>query len=241
MITKIAGTVLFQLSAASFVYFVCGRYFLPLWDQPRLFPRAPRVVSSLLLISVAAIVVSFLLIRSLPWIVGNLVMAGVFAWAMARWLIGSPGELLAEDIIAANHMTYTKLRDERPGQDEHFYLANTLLRRFMVRLELTGGSLPGMEHGSMAQEDRRRAEENQLNLIAWSETMRFSVLDPPNSIRALALYVVYKELPSQAHRYEEEFGRLTGPVYAMDDEAFLELYGRKNPRTAERMGEDDEP
>jgi hypothetical protein len=46
---------------------------------------------------------------------------------------------LAAGVIKANESTYWKLRKQRPGREEHFYLATTLFRRFLTRLQLTGG------------------------------------------------------------------------------------------------------
>jgi len=147
---------------------------------------------------------------------------------------------LAQDIIKANEKTYRRVRKERPGEDEHFYLATTLLRRFLTKLEVTGKTLPSLEKLNLEQEEKQQAEKHQLNNIAWNETRLFSVLDPPDSIRALALYVVYKEVPSEAHRYEEEYNRIMEPVMKMEkDGTFMDLYRKKNPNIAKLMNELD--
>jgi len=147
---------------------------------------------------------------------------------------------LAEDIIKANEKTYRRVRKERPGEDEHFYLATTLLRRFLTKLEVTGKTLPSLEKLKLEQEEKQQAEKHQSNIIAWNETRLFSVLDPPNSIRALALYIVYKEVPSEAHRYEEEYNRIMEPVMKMEkDGTFMDIYRKKNPNIAKLMNELD--
>jgi hypothetical protein len=134
---------------------------------------------------------------------------------------------LAEDIIKANEKTYWKVREERPGEDEHFYLATTLLRRFEARKKL------GQDLGLLN-------DKENLNLVTNSETMSFSVLDPPKSIRALALYIVYKEVPSEAYRYEEECNRIMEPVMKMEENGtFMDLYRKKNPNMAKQMDELD--
>jgi len=134
---------------------------------------------------------------------------------------------LAEDIIKANEKTYWKVREERPGEDEHFYLATTLLRRFEARKKL------GQDLGLLN-------DKENLNLVTNSETMSFSVLDPPKSIRALALYIVYKEIPSEAYRYEEEFNKIMEPIIRMrEDGTFMGLYRKKNPNIAKPMDELD--
>jgi hypothetical protein len=134
---------------------------------------------------------------------------------------------LAEDIVKANEKTYWKVREERPGEDEHFYLATTLLRRFEARKKL------GQDLGLLN-------DKENLNLVTNSETMSFSVLDPPKSIRALALYIVYKEVPSEAYRYEEEYNRIMEPVMRMEENGtFMDLYRKKNPNMAKQMDELD--
>lgn len=89
------------------------------------------------------------------------------------------------------------------------------------------------------------AERQTLSILAWNESKLFSVLDRPHSIRALALYVVYKELPPEAYSYAEEYNTLMGPVLRMvEDGTFEDLYRRRNPKIAaqseklDRRGED---
>lgn len=80
-----------------------------------------------------------------------------------------------------------------------------------------------------------------MNLLALTETHLFSVLDYPNSIRALGLYMVYKERPDIIEKhpeFEAEYGRLIEPVLrAQQDGTFLEWYKRKNPKLAAQMRE----
>jgi hypothetical protein len=144
---------------------------------------------------------------------------------------------LAEDIIKANEKTYWKVRSERPGEDEHFYLGTTLLRRFEARKQLGQNFLSSMtqKHGLSPKD-----EKEMLNMITAAETRLFSVLDPPDSIRALALYIVHKELPSEAHLYEEEYNKIMEPVIKMEEDGtFMDLYRKKNPNMAKQMDELD--
>jgi hypothetical protein len=132
---------------------------------------------------------------------------------------------LAEDIIKAMEKTYWRVKKEKPGEDEHFYLASTLLRRFEVRKKL-GQDLGLLNH------------KESLNLIVFNETMTFSILDPPESIRALSLYIVYKEVPSEAYRYEDEFNKIMEPVLKMEENGtFMSIYRKKNPTIAKQMSE----
>jgi hypothetical protein len=144
---------------------------------------------------------------------------------------------LAEDILKANEKTYWKGRSERPGEDEHFYLSTTLLRRLEARKQL------GQDFLSSAKQRfglSPKDEKEMLNIIIAAETRLFSVLDPPDSIRALALYIVYKEVPSEAHRYEEEYNRIMGPIVKMEEDGtFMDLYRKKNPNMAKQMDELD--
>ena len=129
---------------------------------------------------------------------------------------------LAEDIIKANEKTYWKARSERPGEDEHFYLDTTLLRRFEATKQLGQDFLSGakQKYGHSPED-----EKEMLNMITAAETRLFSVLDPPDSIRALALYIVYKEVPLEAHRYEEEYNKIMGPILKMEEEGtFMDVY-----------------
>ena len=144
---------------------------------------------------------------------------------------------LAEDTIRANERTYWKVREERPGEDEHFYLATTLLRRFEARKMLGQDPYAHMKQKYVISPEQ---EKEMSGMINYSETRLFSVLDPPDSIRALALYVVYQELPREAHRYEEEYNRIMGPVMKMEEDGtFTYLYRKKNPNIAKQMDELD--
>ena len=146
---------------------------------------------------------------------------------------------LAEDIIKANEKTYWIVRSERPGEDEHFYLDTTLLRRFAARKQLGQDFISSVkqEYGLSPKD-----EKEMLNMIAAAETRLFSVLDPPDSIRALALYIVYKEVPSEAHRYEEEYNRIMEPIMRMEEDGTsMDLYRKKNPNMAKQMDELNRP
>jgi len=129
---------------------------------------------------------------------------------------------LAENIIKVNEETYFDLKKKHPDRDEHWLLANTWLKIF-----------------SSTKEAKRKGPE-LMKFIAWKDTLNFSILDPPKSIRALALYIVYKEVPSEAYRYEEEVNKIMEPIMRMrDDGTFMGLYRKKNPNSAKQMDELD--
>ena len=48
-----------------------------------------------------------------------------------------------------------------------------------------------------------------MKFIAYKDTLNFSILGPPQSIRGLALYLVYKELGEEyAFLYDSEFSQI---------------------------------
>jgi hypothetical protein len=66
----------------------------------------------------------------------------------------------------------------------------------------------------------------------------FSVLDYPASIRALSRYAVYKRIPMQSYRYEEEYDKIMTPIMKMYEAGtFIDVYKVKNPKVMKRMGE----
>jgi len=71
-----------------------------------------------------------------------------------------------------------------------------------------------------------------MNLIAYQDTFNFSILDPPKSIRALALFIVYKELPKEVVKYALEYSEIMEPfVESNQNNTFLLIYKKKNSKT----------
>ncbi len=70
--------------------------------------------------------------------------------------------------------------------------------------------------------------------MALPETMQFACVAPPNNIRALGLYFVFKECPHIAQSYPKfglEYARLMAPVIAATANGSIEaLYRRFNPQ-----------
>ena len=124
-------------------------------------------------------------------------------------------QILAEEIIRANERTYDLLRKKYPGRNEHDYLALTYLSRRDAHRAI------GMDSIS----------EEELSVISYTETRTFAVLPSPQSIRALALYILFKEradLISDSHK--TEFTELMEPVFRAEQEKlFEEWYARTNP------------
>ena len=72
-----------------------------------------------------------------------------------------------------------------------------------------------------------------MQIVSFTETMQFACLPYPGNVRALALYIVYKERPDIVRRYprfSEEFNKLMAPVMAAIGSGSIEdLYHKYNP------------
>ncbi len=123
--------------------------------------------------------------------------------------------ILTENIIKANEDSYYNLRKKFPGKNEHDYLAMTYAAR--------------RKAGAVVRNDS--ITEEQIELLAYTETQLFAVLKPPNSIRALALYILYKERPDLlTDSYSNEYTNLVEPILkSQDDGTFWKWYEKTNP------------
>jgi len=130
----------------------------------------------------------------------------------------------SENLIKSLEDTYYGLRKKHPGRDEHWYLANTWLGRY----------------GSTKQSRQKGPKLTQF--IAYKDTHLYSILEPPKSMRGLALFLVYKELgEQQALHYASEFNLILEPVMKIKAEnLFLDKYREKNPWTWERNQVEDD-
>jgi hypothetical protein len=121
----------------------------------------------------------------------------------------------AENLITSLESIYFDLKEKNPDRDEHWFLANTWLERY----------------GSSKQSKQKGAEWTKF--VAYKDTLQFSILEPPKSIRGLALFLVYMELgEEQALCYADEFSQLMEPVMESSGTSlFLDKYKQRNPRT----------
>jgi len=132
----------------------------------------------------------------------------------------------AENLMKSLEQTYSDLRKGHPDRDEHWFLANTWLRRY----------------GST--EEAKQKGPELMKFIAYKDTHQFSILEPPRSIRGLALFLVYKELrEQQAMYYTSEFSQIMEPIIRSRARyEFLQKYKERNPRTwKENQAEGDSP
>ena len=135
-----------------------------------------------------------------------------------------------KDIMEYFEINYLKSRELHSfDEDEHRYLIDTLLfihekrqtlRSFFER-ELGLGEREAMWHS-----------------LAFNETMLFSVLDYPASIRALSLYAVYKRRPMQSYQYEEVYDKIMTRIVQMYEAGtFIDVYKVKNPKVMKETSE----
>jgi hypothetical protein len=135
-------------------------------------------------------------------------------------------ELHPEELIQLLENIYTRLREQNPDQDEHWVLANTWVARY-------GSSKQAKKEGPA-----------WIKFVAYKDTLQFSILEPPKSVRALALFLVYKELGEDSVApYATEYASLYETIEAYRNKhIFLDEYKKRNPQTwSENLVRDDSP
>lgn len=120
-----------------------------------------------------------------------------------------------ETLIAKLETTYSQLRENNPDRDEHWLLANTWLTRYA------------------SSKQAKERDTAWTKFVAYKDTLQYSVLETPKSIRGLALFLIYKELgEEQVIPYATEFSQLMDAVMkSRENHTFLDEYKRRNPRT----------
>ncbi len=114
------------------------------------------------------------------------------------------------------------------NEDEHKYLIDTLLFIHEKRKALP----------SFMRELGLWEKEAMWHSLAFNETMLFSVLDYPASIRALSLYAVYKRRPMQSYQYEEVYDTIMTRIMQMYEAGtFIDVYKAKNPKVMKETNE----
>ncbi|MBW1924044.1 MAG: hypothetical protein JRJ35_11275 [Deltaproteobacteria bacterium] len=122
-------------------------------------------------------------------------------------------EAMGEEIIRMQEDSYEKARQLYPDSDPHVLLAQVWLTRQAA-------------HG-------RDVHSEAMQITAFTETMQFACLPYPQNIRALALFIVYKERPDiiqRFTRFSQEFQELMAPVSAaVESGDFERIYRKHNP------------
>lgn len=134
-----------------------------------------------------------------------------------------------KDIMEYFTINYLKARElHHFDEDEHRYLIDTLL---FIHEKM--GTLPSFMRDLGLWE-----KEAMWHSLAFNETMLFSVLDYPASIRALSLYAVYKRIPMQSYQYEEVYDKTMTPIVQMYEAGtFIDVYKVKNPKVMKETSE----
>ena len=133
-----------------------------------------------------------------------------------------------KDIMEYFEINYSKAHETHFDKDEHRHLLDTLL------LVFEGKKALDTPMRSLGLWDKEAMWES----LAFNETMLFSALDYPASIRALSLYAVYKRIPLQSYRYEEIYNKIMTPIVKMYEAGnFIDAYELKNPKIMKSMGE----
>ena len=151
----------------------------------------------------------------------------------------------AEKLISLLEKTYWSLRKDFPNQDEHFYLMKTLFTPFAARAEVGQnplnyiGKVWKFEIPDFFVETWKSHWERFATFFSYVETEKFSILNPPDSIKALIYFAVYKEFPKESYRYDKEIDRIMLPILKMPNRVFKELYRTKNPISFKKMIELD--
>jgi tetratricopeptide (TPR) repeat protein len=151
----------------------------------------------------------------------------------------------AEQLISLLENTYWNLRKEFPDQDEHFYLARTLFMPFAERAKIGQNPLDyiikvwKIEIPDYFVETWKTHWEGFTTYFSYAETKIFSVLNPPDSIKALCYFALHKEFLKESYRYNKEFHEIMFPILKMTSNDFSKLYKGKNPDSYKKEAESD--
>lgn len=132
-----------------------------------------------------------------------------------NWFKKILGGTSKEDLIKSLEETYSNLKSNNPDKDEHWFLANAWLARY----------------GNWKVAKQRGVKLTKYN--AYTDTFQYSVLDPPKSIRGLALFLVYKELgEKEAEAEAEEFSQIMESIEKIRERgSLMDKYKQRNPFT----------
>ena len=137
----------------------------------------------------------------------------------------------AKKIIDPITLDFYNIKILYPDMDEHWYLANTWLRRYEKhsKKDFKYYVLP---NATIA--DVRITEPTRLLSFSYIESYQFSILKSPESIGAFSYYLLYKEAPKLSKLFAEPYKKLTESIFRLKEEKkFFSLYKEKNLRTYE--------
>lgn len=132
-----------------------------------------------------------------------------------NWVKKISGRTDREELIHSLEQIYNGLKAKNPDKDEHWLLINT----WMARYENWEAS--------------KQKGPKLTKFIAYKDTLQFSFLDTPKSIRGLILYLIYKELgEKEAKNDAKEFEQIIKPFLRIQGSGdLLNEYRKRNPVT----------
>lgn len=144
----------------------------------------------------------------------------------------------ANKIIDPITIDFYTLKLEYPEKDEHWYLANTWLRRYEKpsKKDFQYYVLPNVTIA-----DVRVKEPTRLFSFAFVESYQYSILKSPQSIGAFSYYLLYKESPELSKLFSDEYKELMGPIIKLQEgHKLFNAYKEKNKITYESVNSDPE-
>lgn len=144
----------------------------------------------------------------------------------------------AKKIIDPITIDFYNLKLLYPDMDEHWYLANTWLRRYekYSKKDFKYYVLP---NATIA--DIRISEPSRLLSFSYIESYQFSILKSPESIGAFSYYILYKEAPKLSIIFADYYKKLTKQICQLKEESnFFPAYKEKNKKTYESFTSNSE-
>lgn len=132
-------------------------------------------------------------------------------------------KVLGEETVKKQEDMYQQHVGMYPELEPHEHLAAVWLSR--IRL------------------NRVNIQDEEVQMLAFTETHLFACVPPPHCATALGLYIVYKEMPRVIERYQvfqDQYAELMQPVYEAEQNGTMhDLYKKFNPRMSEQMESQD--
>lgn len=126
-----------------------------------------------------------------------------------------------EGTIKATEHSYWKLKRNNPGLDEHQYLLSVYAARRNLQNKLNVNNYKNIN--------------DLIDNYSASKIVKFAILPPPESIRALALHIAMYENTEKLKYMNDiidEFNSIMTPVdnlFESNPDKFVQIYKDKNP------------
>lgn len=126
-----------------------------------------------------------------------------------------------EEIVKKQVEIYYQYKGKYPDKEPHDWLANTYLSRRATQGE--------------------NINDPDLQMVACTETFLCACLPEPDCIRALGLYILYKERPDiigEHPKFSEEYEKLIGSIVKLqgkNPKELEKLYKKYNPKKGEEL------